>query len=64
MRGLAPPDGDPAIWTYLPDGPYESAGQLRRMLAWAETSDDPLFFTLLRLPDGLPQGIASYLRIE
>jgi hypothetical protein len=18
-----PPDGDPAIWTYLPDGPYE-----------------------------------------
>jgi hypothetical protein len=25
-----PPDGDPAIWTYLPDGPYESPEHLRQ----------------------------------
>jgi RimJ/RimL family protein N-acetyltransferase len=59
-----PPDGDPTIWTYLPDGPYDSADHLRRMLAWAATSDDPLFFTLAALPDERPLGIASYLRIE
>jgi RimJ/RimL family protein N-acetyltransferase len=59
-----PPEGDPAIWTYLPDGPYESADQLREMLTWAETSDDPLYFTLLGLPEERPLGIASYLRIE
>jgi RimJ/RimL family protein N-acetyltransferase len=58
-----PPDGDPAIWTYLPDGPYESAEHLRQMLAWAETSKDRLSFTLVLLPDERPLGLASYLRI-
>jgi len=58
-----PPDGDPAIWTYLPDGPYESPGHLRRMLTWAASSDDPLYFTLAVLPDERPLGVASYLRI-
>jgi RimJ/RimL family protein N-acetyltransferase len=58
-----PPAGDAAIWTYLPDGPYESADDLRRMLEWAETSDDPMFFTLAALPGERPLGIASYLRI-
>jgi RimJ/RimL family protein N-acetyltransferase len=59
-----PPDGDPAIWTYLPDGPYDSAEHLRQMLSWAETSDDPLYFTLRSPPDGRPLGMASYLRIK
>jgi RimJ/RimL family protein N-acetyltransferase len=57
------PAGDPAIWTYLPDGPYEGPGQLREMLAWAESSEDPLYFTLAGLPDERPLGLASYLRI-
>jgi RimJ/RimL family protein N-acetyltransferase len=59
-----PPDGDRSIWTYLPDGPYESPEQLRGMLAWAETSDDPIFFTISPLPHERPQGICSYLRIK
>ena len=58
-----PPDGDPAIWTYLPDGPYASVAHLRRMLAWAQTCEDPLYFTLAPLPDERPAGVASYLRI-
>jgi RimJ/RimL family protein N-acetyltransferase len=58
-----PPEGDLAIWTYLPDGPYESPEHLRSMLAWASTSNDPLYFTLAPLPDEQPLGIASYLRI-
>jgi hypothetical protein len=59
-----PPDGDPAIWTYLPDGPYESPDHLRPMLTWAAGSDDPLYFTLAPLPSERPLGIASYLPIE
>jgi RimJ/RimL family protein N-acetyltransferase len=55
-----PPDGDMSIWTYLPDGPYESPGHLRKMLAYAERSEDPLFFTLVT---DRPSGVASYLRI-
>jgi RimJ/RimL family protein N-acetyltransferase len=58
-----PPDGDPAIWTYLPDGPYESPEHLRQTLTWAETSTDPLYFTLVRIADERPLGLASYLRI-
>jgi RimJ/RimL family protein N-acetyltransferase len=57
------PDGDPAIWTYLPDGPYENSDHLRQTLAWAEASEDPLYFTLERVADERPLGLASYLRI-
>ena len=58
-----PPGGDPAIWTYLPDGPYDSPEHLREMLTWAETSADPLYFTLATLPEEHPAGQASYLRM-
>jgi RimJ/RimL family protein N-acetyltransferase len=58
-----PPAGDPALWTYLPDGPYESPAQLRETLTWAQTAPDSLYFTLARLPDEQPQGLAAYLRI-
>jgi RimJ/RimL family protein N-acetyltransferase len=58
-----PPDGDAAIWTYLPDGPYESTEHLRQTLSWAATSTDPLYFTLVRLADERPLGWVSYLRI-
>jgi RimJ/RimL family protein N-acetyltransferase len=58
-----PPAGEPAIWTYLPDGPYESAEALRKQLEVAQHLDDPLYFTLLRLPEEEPQGVVTYLRI-
>jgi RimJ/RimL family protein N-acetyltransferase len=58
-----PPDGNPAVWTYLPDGPYESVEHLRQTLSWAETSTDRLYFALVRLADECPLGWASYLRI-
>lgn len=58
-----PPGGDPAIWTYLFDGPYASADELRERLVEVSRSDDPLFMTLARLPHEDPEGIASYLRI-
>lgn len=59
-----PPDGDPAIWTYLPDGPYESAHHLQRMLEWAARPGDSLYFTLAALSDECPAGIASYQSIR
>jgi RimJ/RimL family protein N-acetyltransferase len=58
-----PPEGDPAIWTYLPDGPYESPEHLGQMLSWTETAEDSLYFTLVRLSDQCPLGLASYQRI-
>jgi RimJ/RimL family protein N-acetyltransferase len=58
-----PPIGDLTIWTYLPYGPYERPAEMRELLDWAQTSEDPLFFALAPLPDETPAGMASYLRI-
>jgi RimJ/RimL family protein N-acetyltransferase len=58
-----PPDGDPAIWTYLHDGPYESAAAMRAALERARASQDPLFFTIAPGPDERPGGIAAYMRM-
>jgi len=58
-----PPDGDPAIWTYLHHGPYESVRDLQRSLEEAQGSEDQLFFTVVKLPEERPSGIVSYLRI-
>jgi RimJ/RimL family protein N-acetyltransferase len=33
------------------------------MLTWAETSTDPLYFTLVPTEDERPRGVASYMRI-
>jgi RimJ/RimL family protein N-acetyltransferase len=59
-----PPNGDPTIWTYLPDGPYDSPEHLRQTLAWAESAEGHVYFTLAPLPSERPLGLASYLRIE
>ena len=58
-----PPDGDPAIWDYLFDGPYLDLGAMRHDLERAERSEDPLFFTVAPLPSERACGVASYLRI-
>jgi RimJ/RimL family protein N-acetyltransferase len=58
-----PPRGDPAIWTYLPYGPYAEAAEMRQALKQAERSEDPLYFTLVPQESGRPSGVASYLRI-
>jgi RimJ/RimL family protein N-acetyltransferase len=58
-----PPAGDPAIWTYMFDGPYEDVAALRAALERNASSEDPFFYTVLRGPEADPQGIVSYLRI-
>ena len=57
------PGGDPAIWTYLPDGPYASAAQMRRALQEREGSSDPLFMTIVRRADDRPLGACAFMRI-
>jgi RimJ/RimL family protein N-acetyltransferase len=58
-----PEDGDRAIWTYLPDGPYESVERLRDALTTVGAAADAVYFALEPLPDGPPLGMAAYLRI-
>lgn len=59
--GTHAPQGDPAVWTYMADGPYADADELRTALIEAEASEDPLFFAVVC--DGRVLGRASYMRI-
>ena len=52
---------DPAIWTYLPYGPYADASELRDALREQAASEDPVFYSVEA--GGTPAGIVSYLRI-
>lgn len=58
-----PPTGDPAIWTYLFDGPYRDLEEMRAALRAQERSADRMFFTLVPVAGGRASGVASYLRI-
>jgi RimJ/RimL family protein N-acetyltransferase len=59
-----PPVGDPGLWVYLPDGPYESPDDLAQMLSWARSAEDRVYFALVPAATGQPAGIASYLRAK
>jgi len=50
--------GDPAIWRYLPTGPYPDEAPFAVLLESHAASEDPLFFTIVDLRDGRPAGIA------
>ncbi|HZK15758.1 MAG TPA: GNAT family protein [Solirubrobacterales bacterium] len=56
--------GDPTIWTYLPDGPYESPAHLGQTLAWAAGAEGHVYYAIEPIAAGCAQGQASYLRIE
>ncbi|HEX6712508.1 MAG TPA: GNAT family protein [Thermoleophilaceae bacterium] len=53
---------DPAIWTYLPYGPFETVEAMRGRVAEMIEATDTLY--LVASVDGVPQGIVSYLRID
>ncbi len=57
------PSGDERVWTYLPDGPYESVEQMRAAMEAIEDSEDPHFYSLVRAADQRPLGRAAYMRI-
>jgi RimJ/RimL family protein N-acetyltransferase len=54
---------DPAIWTYLFDGPYSTIGAFRGVLEAAAPLEDPLRYTIVPASSGSPEGMCSYLRI-
>jgi RimJ/RimL family protein N-acetyltransferase len=58
------PDGDPGIWHYLMDGPFDDAEQLRATLAAVAGGDDPVWFTVVPREQGVPMGQVTYLRID
>ena len=57
-------DREGRLWTYLPRGPFASAGEYRE---WAESAcrlDDPLTHAIIDNATGEAVGTAAYMRIE
>lgn len=60
---LQGPGCDPALWDYLPYGPFASREPFDAWLAGNAQSPDPLFFSVIDLASGRAVGLLSYLRI-
>lgn len=54
---------DPALWDYLPYGPFNERGAFDAWLTTNAGSRDPLFYTVLEQGSGRALGLFSYLRI-
>lgn len=57
------PNTDPALWDYMPVGPFGNEDDFRAWLQMAEASTDPLFFAIIDEASGRPSGLVSYMRI-
>jgi RimJ/RimL family protein N-acetyltransferase len=57
-------DAEGRNWTYLPYGPFASVDDLAAWAKSVETSEDPLFFSIIDLATARAVGWESYLRID
>ena len=60
---LQGPGSDPALWDYLPYGPFASRETFDAWLTGNAQSCDPLFFGVIDLASQRAVGLLSYLRI-
>jgi RimJ/RimL family protein N-acetyltransferase len=61
---LQGPQADPALWDYLPYGPFTERGEFAQWLAAHASSRDPLFFSVLEQSGGVAVGLLSFLNIQ
>ena len=62
--GLFAASRDPAIWTYLPYGPFDDQQEFEAFLERLAPTEDPLFFAIVEQSSGAAVGVASYLRMD
>lgn len=54
----------PSLWTYMPQGPFETERDLTAWIAGVEQSTDPLYYAIIDGQTDRAIGVASYLRID
>ncbi len=57
-------NSDPAQWTYMSYGPFESKSAMHRWMEAIQASRDPLFMTVCDQASNTPVGVVSFLNIE
>ena len=55
---------DPAVWTYLAYGPFETEAAFAAWLATRDTLTDPLYFTIVDIASGKALGCATLMEIR
>lgn len=63
FRAAEGPGADPRLWDWMAVGPFGSEVAFRAWLEPLPASSDPLFFAIATEPDGVPRGMASFMRI-
>jgi RimJ/RimL family protein N-acetyltransferase len=58
------PAGDPAVWTYLFEGPFGSAAEYRKFLERLTVWEENLLYAVVPAASGRAEGQTSYLRID
>jgi RimJ/RimL family protein N-acetyltransferase len=57
-------DPDNRLWTYMSQGPFSDEVEFRNWLDSQESSNDPLFYTLIPSSSIKPEGMASFMRVD
>ncbi|MDP4586154.1 MAG: GNAT family N-acetyltransferase [Microbacteriaceae bacterium] len=57
-------DPHPSLWTYMPQGPFETERDLTAWITGIEHSTDPLYYAIVDGETHRAIGIAAYLRID
>ena len=52
------------LWTYMPQGPFNSADEYRAWVEGAHHKADPFFYAIIDSETKKAVGVASYLRID
>jgi RimJ/RimL family protein N-acetyltransferase len=63
LDDLVAAGADPAIWDYLPYGPFADREAFGAHLAAQAASEDPLFLAVVDRASGTALGIVTYMRI-
>lgn len=62
-QALQGPESDPALWNYLPYGPFDQRADFDTWLAGNAETRDPLFYSVVDRRSGQVQGLLSFLSI-
>lgn len=57
-------DTEGILWTYMPQGPFDSAQQYESWVEGVQQKADPFFYAIIDAETNKAVGVASYLRVD
>ena len=57
-------DASDSLWTYLPQGPFQSVDEFAAWVERVQGQQDPIFYAIINEQTNRAVGVSSYLRID